>query len=75
MARSFNVVLERSAAAVDDASRVVGCRTTGGNVTEARYESGRKRQGLRGPHLTPLGLFLRTYILFTWRILSAFLPA
>ena len=28
VARSFNVVLQRSAAAVDDASRVVGCRTT-----------------------------------------------
>ena len=75
MARSFNVVLQRSAAAVDDASRVVGCRTTDSNATEARYESGRKRQGLQGPHLNPLGLFLRTYISFIWHFLSAFLPA
>ena len=30
---------------------------------------------VQGAHLNPLGLFLRTFIPFIWRILSAFLPA
>jgi hypothetical protein len=42
-----------------------------------QYQSGRKRSGVQGAHLNPLGLFLRTSIPFilVWRILSAFLPA
>ena len=28
-----------------------------------------------GLFLTPLGIFLRTFIPFVWRVLSAFLPA
>ena len=37
--------------------------------------SGKKEIGVRGVHLNPLGLFLRTFITFVLRILSAFLPA
>jgi hypothetical protein len=47
-----------------------------------RYQSGSNRWGVQGAHLNPLdhflnplGLFLRTFILFIWRILSAFLRA
>ena len=36
---------------------------------------GRKRSGVRGAHLSPLGLFLRTSAPFIWRVLSAFPPA
>ena len=35
---------------------------------------GERDRGAQGVHLNPLGLFLRTSILFIWRILSAFLP-
>jgi hypothetical protein len=36
--------------------------------------AGRKRSGVQGAHLNPLGLFLRTSIPFIWRIMMAFLP-
>jgi len=35
------------------------------------FSPGRKRYGVQGAHLNPLGIFLRTSIPFIWRILSA----
>jgi hypothetical protein len=42
---------------------------------QRRFKPGRKRWGLQGAHLNPLGLFSRASIPFIWRMLSAFLPA
>ena len=36
-------------------------------------EAGEKEIG-GSAHLNPLGLFVRTYIPFVWRVLSAFVP-
>ena len=44
-------------------------------IVDLEYPAGSNRQGVQGAHLDPLGLFLRTSILFIWRILSAFLRA
>ena len=47
-----------------------------GPHVSAECPAGRKISGVQGgPHLSPLGLFLRTSIPFTWRILGAFLPS
>jgi hypothetical protein len=52
--------------------------------TDAAWAAGSNRQGVQGAHLNPLGLsaflnplglFLRTFMPFVWRFLSAFLPA
>jgi hypothetical protein len=48
---------------------------TPGAWRPTRRRPGRKRLGVQGAHLNPLGLFLRTSIHFIWRIMSAFLPA
>jgi hypothetical protein len=40
-----------------------------------RRTAGENKYGVQGVHLNPLRLFLRTSMPFTWRILSAFLPA
>jgi hypothetical protein len=44
-------------------------------VEQRRLAAGSIRQGVQGVHLNLLGLFLRTSIPFTWRILSACLPS
>jgi hypothetical protein len=40
-----------------------------------RRTAGRNKYGVQGAHFNPLGLFLRTFMPFIWRILSACRPA
>ena len=40
-----------------------------------RRTAGRNKYGVQGAHLNPLGLFLRIFMPFIWRILSACRPA